>query len=1299
MNRRVRIAGVWCALLAAWLAWPVDSRAKGTTIPAELFWQHPARATSGTLLLWSFDGDAAAAPDAGPDQHGLADDPEGGGPVGKLAGMTGDGDAAIVPEGRFGKGMRLNGHGRLLSTELALGTDFGEDGQLTITWWVKPAAAQREARATLLSLPGPTPLDVRRAADGTLALAAGDTDLLTTTRTAAAERWTYLTLVLGRNGAAALLVNGTRSALPANPRIARCVKECDGEIALGAGARFAQPFTGTLDDIRVCKGALAFTELDDDAWTDPRAQRAVAAGTPYFQRADPPLLAMSCDGTITPEVFSGLRVHGMPAPEDFTDGVRGKALNLTAAQKTGIALSGRDLFPLESGTLTCWLRPLDWVNGEFGDENGQGITKMPLLAFATKATAETPAAVRRLSVALGFPSTFAGPFVRLDPGHWYHIALTWEPGHYRCYINGEHMPFAYLSFSGTGADDYRKWRAAHPTDDGSYGLYFFNSHTLIDELQIYPRAWQPQEVANAYARYLPDAAHRLAALPAVTVTSWYDYNYRNLKVSVAARQVDGRDPAAARVTILGKDGAKLAGTELLPLNTAWKADAQVPVELPFGAYTLLVECVATDQQPLGVSRQALERAQPAWWKNTLGVTRAVPAPWTPIAVAGQTLHVWGRALTLEATGLPRSLTSAGQELFAAPARLRVTLNGTTGTLGGTAVAFTETAEDVARWTAVSTVGKLAVTVAGSLEFDGLQRYTVTLDSGAAPLEIGDLVLDFPLKTAVAAQLIANGGAGNFRASHDVRLLPLGAGRVWDSLSSKQARAVKIGNFLPTIWVGDDDRGLCFFGENDQGWTPNGTIPAQEIIRDGDTTLFRLHVICAPVTLHGTRTFTFGIQATPMKPLPADWRTFGRTYTYDAVDAFSGFKLTTLDPIGFGSPAGFDLEPQSWEVAATQAKNMHAKFPNSPLLLYIDHDWPHFGPSMAPEYSNGLWNSGCLCWSPEVVDYYVWVMNEYLKRGLIDGLYIDDTGTRPSAPGSAGTRAYQLPDGAWQNGVNLTGFREFLQRTSALFAQYGKRPRIVAHMTWCFELPAYSFLESALNGEDRTYRFVDKADFMTMWSRDELRIMTHGQKWGFATLWIPEIKDRFGKAGGYDHGPLYDAKLYRQARALHAQCLLTDAWYMFANNLADYVLPALLRFGITEPDVEFLPYWQLDGKATLTAKTTLMSVYRRPGQALLFFSNNGEQDEPVSLTIDPALLRNAPGAALRWEDYDTCLTMPKELATSDPRLLDPGVDGYTGLPDDPPPPTSAFVPAIIPTGNTLSLWVRRHDFRVIVVTGK
>jgi len=75
-------------------------------------------------------------------------------------------------------------------------------------------------------------------------------------------------------------------------------------------------------------------------------------------------------------------------------------------------------------------------------------------------------------------------------------------------------------------------------------------------------------------------------------------------------------------------------------------------------------------------------------------------------------------------------------------------------------------------------------------------------------------------------------------------------------------------FVHYFWVGDEDRGLTWFCETEAKWAPKGNDQGVCAAREGDTVRFTLNVIDAPVVIDHPYSLTFGLQATPLKPMPA-----------------------------------------------------------------------------------------------------------------------------------------------------------------------------------------------------------------------------------------------------------------------------------------------------------------------------------------------------------------------------------------------------------------------------------------------
>ena len=932
------------------------------------------------------------------------------------------------------------------------------------------------------------------------------------------------------------------------------------------------------------------------------------------------------------------------------------------------------------GTLEFWFRPVTWNNLAISTKNGADIAWIPVLRFGVKGgVAMAQSRWSQNVMALQDSVVF-------QPGQWTHVLCVWDRGPAIIYLNGQPQPISQVRFELPAAD--RTITAAAAA-------------TEVEQVHAYPWAMAPVEAGNAYARF--SATATLQKLDLIHVTPAYDYNDQVLRFYITCLPVNDSQPA----TVTLHAPVELAE---IPLDAGLRATASVKTNLDFGTFTINAESRDAAGKVLATVQTEYIRSQPAWWQNTLGKDRVVPAPWTPITVEGATFNVWDRKIKLGSGGLPVSLLSSNVELFSAAPRL-IGFTGTTMALGTAAV-------DRVTWTGVFTNGTVRAQVSGVLEYDGLMSFAVTLTPvSGSPVEVPSLTVEFPL--AAATELIVNGGGPNFRASWNLQMLGEKPGQLWNSRTGRPGhKGVAVGNFCPVVWLGNDERGICFYGENDRGWTPNTNAPAQEVVRDGAQVIYRMNVINEPVTLAGPRTFTFVLQATPTKPLPPGWRAYNRggvngSYrVYDAIDAFVAPTLTA--PTNAPGHVGitFQLEPPDWESPQINANQIREHFgKGSPVFFYIDASWPKLGPSM-DEFRNGLFGTGRLTWSWEVEDYMVWIINDYLRRGIIDGIYIDDSSLGSTR--ALFSTAYVLPNGQTQPGFSTLGYRRFLQRVWTLFTQAGKTPQIMPHMTYCFEVPALSFATAVVNGEDRDIYPYAAHTFMDVWGRDELRIMGSSPKWGFINFWKPGVATQ-----NTPPSPALPPWLHWQSRAMHALVIPHDYWYTWLFPTANTINRALLEFGMADPDLRFIPYWKLDGTATATGQSLMLSIYAKPRRALLVISNLLKDEQEVTVTVDPEKLFGvSPGANLEWKDVDSALIPPVAAATSaaDLKKLNVAEHGLNELPGDNQRKLDAgalqdFIEgdspiekeqkhlALHPHGNELKLVVRKQDFRLIEVIAK
>jgi len=304
-----------------------------------------------------------------------------------------------------------------------------------------------------------------------------------------------------------------------------------------------------------------------------------------------------------------------------------------------------------------------------------------------------------------------------------------------------------------------------------------------------------------------------------------------------------------------------------------------------GTYAILLNLTGPGERRREI-RRTFERRRFAWENSKLGLDRCVIPPFTPLTADAKTLRVGCvlREHELEGNGLWRQVTSQGHPLLAAPMRLEVEAEGSVYAARGRRVRFDEKAPDRVRGRAAWSAGPVRGRTEFSFEYDGMAKLSIHLEPASHGVEALRLVI--PLRTDETwlmhpvtdllrfhyAGRIPDGSGTLFDYSgktNAVRYtesgLPDANGKVWDS--RHVGRHKLPAPFVPYIWLGGPERGLCWFAENDRDWNLDPQRPALEIRRQGGTTTLIVHLFTRPTALTRPRTLTFGLMATPAKPMP------------------------------------------------------------------------------------------------------------------------------------------------------------------------------------------------------------------------------------------------------------------------------------------------------------------------------------------------------------------------------------------------------------------------------------------------
>lgn len=130
-----------------------------------------------------------------------------------------------------------------------------------------------------------------------------------------------------------------------------------------------------------------------------------------------------------------------------------------------------------------------------------------------------------------------------------------------------------------------------------------------------------------------------------------------------------------------------------------------------------------------------------------------------------------------------------------------------------------------------------------------------------PVELRSLRLEIPRRADTARYLHATRFTWGEQVSRELTQI----GGEWTS------------SFMPYVWLGDEERGLAWCCESEQGWQVTDQSRALEVRHAGDTTLLIVTVLDHAETVTSPITLRFGLQAAPVKPVSFEWRARARLY--------------------------------------------------------------------------------------------------------------------------------------------------------------------------------------------------------------------------------------------------------------------------------------------------------------------------------------------------------------------------------------------------------------------------------------
>jgi len=343
--------------------------------------------------------------------------------------------------------------------------------------------------------------------------------------------------------------------------------------------------------------------------------------------------------------------------------------------------------------------------------------------------------------------------------------------------------------------------------------------------------------------------------------------------------------------------------------------------LSVGTYRCLVGIHKQDGTVLAQTETTFNKvASPEWLKSSIydeyGQVDRVPLPWKSVEESndGKTIQVWGRKMDWE-TGsiLPASITSQNIELLTKPIKFILKINDKDYVIPCQKFAITEKQNKRISLKSEGCIQGLTVSANMWVEYDGFLWVDLTTSggtiNGTARIEI-----QMPADKATLYQTFNRPQTG-WIEDKTIEL-------PWIANES-------IVNFYH--WLGNEDVGLGFTYTSLEHWMPSSENNYATITQSKESVKYTINLIEKPASL-ANRNFRFGIQATPIKPLPSDYHSMlSDTLNHESwkawqqipenIDMLLVWPLETGIMKGLNNPYNVNAESMKASIAKAHEKHV------------------------------------------------------------------------------------------------------------------------------------------------------------------------------------------------------------------------------------------------------------------------------------------------------------------------------------------------------------------------------------------
>ena len=597
---------------------------------------------------------------------------------------------------------------------------------------------------------------------------------------------------------------------------------------------------------------------------------------------------------------------------------------------------------------------------------------------------------------------------------------------------------------------------------------------------------------------------------------------------------------------------------------------------------------------------------------------AVPSPFQPVKLVGNTLQVWNRSYDFSGGDLVTQITTPDGKLLRDGVNLLVTKDGKTEkilfektvklTLDGKGrKSFSRNVVSPAYLS-----GKISTTV----EYDGAVDFVLDI-KGLSKLQRLTLSGSMTADYSDTVHYVGTNGM-NMRSV-------VAPDASYSHSLKNQPGTVFTRNFLPHIWLGSHKGGLQIYHNYDKPFYPKDRNDCFQIQRNaaGESDLLISYATEKyPVD---SLSFRFGLIATPVRPLPANWRAWNFSAQYTSfVGNRRGSHLIywsdvwkeriMLDP---DPNRALDKETNRNILKLDRADNRY-------VIPYFDHRhvgsrtgnlvnpdaeymMEHWGPIPQRKPSGSDREYIRVSSDTGFTDYLARCVYEWSRiMGTIDGVYIDEMECVPNIREES-KGGYVSFDVSRRFTHAIYGDRNMYKRLDAVVRAQngGKMPMSIAHCSGTHMMEILSAFPIFLTAEhlysgyfpDNKELIPPEHDRLYYYSyalpMDRVKSEFYHRPWGAVIVFLPCMKNQRDIMKKVE--PTRDLL----SRAMHADLLF---WPLWCNADEMYKVEDFRRkWDIGNAAVKFVPYWENKELLSDTPETCI-SFYDKNGEKLAIVSN-------------------------------------------------------------------------------------------------